>query len=103
MKVLPAIVTALPLYATAGVIPLNAGRATITSALLALETIIFEGLLNVTSSVQLPAAVKFPVTATMIEGLKTEHTIAVTPQTSAEQFCPPTIKLLPAIVMVLPA
>ena len=103
MKVPPAIVTALPLYAAAGVIPLNAGRATITSALVALETVLLEGLLNSISNVQLPAAVKFPVTATMIEGLKTEHTAAVTPQTAAEQFCPPTTKLLPAIVMVLPA
>ena len=95
-------VTMLPTYAAVGVIVLNAGRANITIESLALVAATVNGLLKVTSRVQFPAVVEFPVTATMTEGLKTEQAYPVTPQATTEQFCPPTMKLLPTMVMVLP-
>ena len=95
-------VTMLPTYAAVGVIVLNTGRANITIELFALVAATVEGLLKVTNRVQFPAVVEFPVTATMAEGLKTEQAYPVTPQATTEQFCPPTMKLLPTMVMVLP-
>jgi len=102
MNVPPAMVTMLPTYAAVGVIVFNTGRANMTIELFALVAATVEGLLKVTNRVQFPAVVEFPVTATMEEGLKTEQAYPMTPQATTEQFCPPTIKLLPKMVMVLP-
>jgi hypothetical protein len=96
-------VTTLPKYADGGANECNAGRSNIFSTLFELKAVSDEGLLNVSLKEQFPAVVTFALTATMRVGLSTVHAGPIIPHTLTEQFCAPATKLLPRIVMVLPA
>ncbi len=68
-----------------------------------LETVNPAGLLKVICTEQLPAVVIFALSANIVPGLTMAHADPTVPQTMTEQFWPPTIKLLPEMVMTLSA